>query len=83
MSCLFHTVHQIIIRFISKSFQGHNFIPVTIQMKNIRILPDKSAANKLLQRHLRKSINIHSIPTHKQSKCLDLFRLTVWIHAIQ
>ena len=65
-----------------KYFLLRDGIPVTVQMEDIIEFMDESRCDKLLQRHLRKSINIHSIPAHKQSKCLDLFRLTVRIGAI-
>ena len=38
---------------------------------------DESRCDKLLQRHLGKSVDIQRIPAHKQVKALDLFRLTI------
>ena len=52
-------------------------------MEDIIEFMDESRCDKLLQRHLGKSVDIQRIPAHKQVKALDLFRLTLRICAVE
>ena len=74
---------KILIGFLPESLHRHDGIAVTVQMENIIEFMDESRCDKLLQRHLGKSVDIQRIPAHKQVKTLDLFRLTLRICAVE
>ena len=66
--CVFDTVLQVLIRFISKAFHLPDLIRISVQMKQVRKVFYISIHNKFLQSRLGKSFDIHGVPAHKKCK---------------
>ena len=75
--------YQICRRFLAESIHGSYLAPVTLQLKNIRILVDKSVIYQLFQSHLRKPVHVQRVPAHHQGEGLDLFSRAVRVYTVQ
>ena len=80
---LFHRCNQILIGFLPKALHGCDFRLMLFQAEQIRIILHKALFEKLLQRFLRKPLDIHGISGNKMAECLYPLCGTVRVSAVK
>ena len=83
ISGFLHRLHQSLIGPLAKALHRENFLPVPFKMVEVPVAFNKAVPDEFLERHLGESLDIQSIPAHKEGKLLDPLRRTVRIFAVQ
>ena len=79
----FNALGKILPGFFSEAVHGDDFLPVPVQMEQIRKTVEETSAEKFLQRGFGKAVDVQRIPADEQGKCLQFFCVAVRICAVE